>query len=140
MIKFSYCGEQGTIDDGGFIRIWNVGFHIEDVMFDKKKPKFLNVLRKSLKGSKFESYLPKKCANAMNKTETQSAGSLHPLVRQTATEHPIFPCWLWETQLHMWWRCTGYPKTLSLQMYNSHWHPDQPEAPMCLPNAKHKPL
>ena len=60
MIKFSYCGEQGIIDDSGFIRIGNVGFHIEDVIFDPKKHKFLNILRKSLKGNKLESYLPKK--------------------------------------------------------------------------------
>ncbi len=66
--------------------------------------------------------------------ESAPAVAVQRMVRPTATEPPIFPCWLWETQLHLWWRCTGYPRTLSLQMYNSHWHPDQPDAPTCRPN------
>lgn len=55
-IRFVCDGEAGVIDHSGFVRWSGVGFHLQDVRFDKES-NLVKTLRIALKGSPFEIYL-----------------------------------------------------------------------------------
>jgi hypothetical protein len=57
-------------------------------------------------------------------------------VRITAETPPVFPCWLWDTEYIYWNRYTDMVDMLRTgrRLRNfSHYHPDQPLVPTCVP-------
>lgn len=58
----------------------------------------------------------------------------------TAENSPQFPCWLWHAGNHLisaqWQHSSQLIQSYAISPYTTHWHPDQPTAPTCVPGAE----